>query len=176
MSNASQTFGGGAYCLAAPDGTQVHGRALTMRDIADLESLALHAYRKQLINGFKQTYAAIYDDPQVAQQKLEEKAEQLARLSPDKIPDFEGVPPVDPRLGETTNEPIRIPWPAYWMTFTFDGVIHSTWLSVRNADQSISLKAWEESLGRWGFTFVKQLSDAVGEATRPKLEGNPEAL
>ena len=145
---------------------------LDLKDLGALERQALKAYKDHSIESWVEM-AAKYLPEAERFAAIRKKIDEVAFLDVDVLPEKDGMTAEVQPDGTVKQVPQRLPYAAWWMTKTFEGMLHFVWYSAKKGRPGLTLDecAKKVTLGG-GQKVLSQLVGTVEEVSRPTLVGN----
>ena len=170
MSDLAQAAGSGVTQQVGQETWEL--LPLDLKDLGALERQALKSYKDQTVESYVEMYRK-YLPPKELVAEIKKVIDKYAVMDVDALPEKDTLIPEKQTDGSVKETQTKLPYAAWWMTKTFDGMLHFVWYSARKAKPGMTLDecAAKTTIGG-GQGMLNKRVDVVEETARPTLGGN----
>lgn len=154
---------------------------IDLKDLGQLERQALQSFRREYIKTYRDNVELLPEESR--DQAVAEAFERAAMLDVESLPmrqsesqvyDSDGNPKKD-RKGRLITRLQKVPYAAWWIGSTFDGMLHMVWLSMKKEKPDMTLDdAAKLITSDGGESRLAELAATVDEISAPNLVKNLE--
>ncbi len=163
--------------LASTVTEEVAGQTLEMapldlKDLGSLERQALKFYKDNSVQSFVEM-AGKYLPEADRGKAIRETIDKIAFMDIDSLPEKEQEVAESDGKGGVRMKVQKIPWAAWWMQRTFDGMLHFVWLSAKKKRPNLTFDDCAKliTIGG-GQPKLGELVKTVDEISQPAILGN----
>lgn len=153
-------------------GDTVEMSPLDLKDLGTLERQALKYYKENTVQSFVEM-AKLYLPEETRAAAIRETIDKIAFMDIDSLPEKEHEVAEPDGNGGVSIRKQKIPWAAWWMQRTFDGMLHFVWLSARKKRPGLSYDECAKliTIGG-GQERLGELAKTVDDISQPAILGN----